>query len=166
MKKRLSYLSVFAFGILAAAIFAAEADAPAASRWAGLTGLFLAYLTGLGLSFTPCVWPMYPITSSVIIGSSAVKTKKMAFLLSVVYLLGLAFAYTILGAVTGKLGEVAANYLKSAWLVAAMAAIFIVFGLSMLGLFEINLPASFTSRFMKDQRKGVTGVFAMGFISA
>jgi len=166
MKKRLAYLSVFAFGILAAAIFAADADAPAASRWAGLTGLFFAYLTGLALSFTPCVWPMYPITSSVIIGSSAVKTKKKAFLLSVVYLLGLAFAYTILGAVTGKLGEVAANYLKSAWLVAAMAVIFIVFGLSMLGLFEINLPASFTSRFMKDQRKGITGVFAMGFISA
>lgn len=166
MKKRFAHLALMFSLLFAAAVFAAENDAPAASRWAGLAGFFVAYLTGLALSFTPCVWPMYPITSSVIIGSAAVKTKKTAFFLSIAYVLGLALAYTILGAITGKLGEVAANYLKSVWIVGAMAVILIVFGLSMLGLFEINLPASFISRFMKPNRKGYAGVFIMGIIAA
>jgi thiol:disulfide interchange protein DsbD len=147
----------------------AEATADTVSKsanWAGITGFFLAYLTGLGISFTPCLWPMYPITSSIIFSSSAVKTKKMGLLLSLTYVLGLAAAYTILGALTGKLGEVAAIYLKSAWIVAALTVVLIIFGLSMLGIFELRLPTSLTSKVMKSPRKGFVGVFLMGVIAA
>ena len=73
------------------------------ARWL-VIWIFFAFLTGVGISFTPCVWPIYPITSSVIINSSSVKTKNMALILSLTYVLGLAVTYSILGAVTGHIG--------------------------------------------------------------
>ena len=162
------YLSLLPF-ISGVHLAWAEATADTVSKsknWAGITGFFLAYLTGLGISFSPCLWPMYPITSSVIFSSTTVKTKKLGVLLSLTYVLGMAGAYTILGALTGKLGEVAAIYLKSAWIVAALTVVLIIFGLSMLGLFEIRLPTSLTSKMMKSPRRGFAGVFLMGVIAA
>ena len=140
-------------------------SAPEGIDWGGVTGFLLAYVTGIGISFTPCVWPIYPITSSVIINSASVKTKKMALILSLTYVLGLAVTYTILGAVTGKLGEVAANYLKSSWMVILVSLFFFVFGLSMLGLFEIQMPSSISSRLMSGKKKGFIGIFLMGLVS-
>jgi len=134
-------------------------------NWSGIAGMIFAYMTGLVLSFTPCVWPMYPITSSVILNSSAVKSRKMAFLLSLAYVLGLAFTYSILGAVTGKIGAVAANYLKSVWIISALSLFLAIFGLSMLGLFQLRIPIITSSRFLKGGQKGFLGVFVMGLIS-
>ncbi|MBN1902456.1 thioredoxin family protein [Candidatus Sumerlaeota bacterium] len=133
-------------------------------RWLGVTGIFFAYITGIALSFTPCVWPIYPITSSVILNSSSIKTKKMAFLLSVIYVLGLAVTYSILGAFTGKMGSLVSNYLKSLWIVSALSLLLIIFGLSMLGLFEIRIPSSLNIKFSGKQR-GFVGVFLMGLLS-
>jgi len=158
-------LPAMGFIFIAGLALAATNTADNPSRWTGIMGLLLAYVTGIGISFTPCVWPIYPITSSVIINSSSVKSRKMALVLSLVYVLGLAVVYTILGAVTGKIGQLASNYLKSVWMVLLVSLFLVIFGLSMLGLFEIKIPSSIGSRMMKGSRKGFIGVFIMGLIS-
>jgi len=152
------FLSMISFSAFAQQTGSAEG-------WGGIAGFLLAYITGLVLSFTPCVWPMYPITSSVILNSSSIKTRKTAFLLSLSYVLGLAAIYSVLGAVTGKIGAIASNYLKSVWIVSALSLVLIIFGLSMLGLFQLRIPIMTSSRFLKGGRKGFLGVFVMGLIS-
>lgn len=145
--------------------FGAAENRASGDTWSGVTGIFFAYITGLLLSFTPCVWPMYPITSSVILNSSSIKTKKTAFLLSTVYVLGLVFTYSIIGAVTGKMGSLFSNYLKSVWLVSALSLVLIVFGLSMLGLFQIRMPSSLAVKVFRGKQRGIAGVFFMGLLS-
>jgi len=133
--------------------------------WAGITAFLFAYLLGVGVSFTPCVWPMYPITSSIIMGTSSAKSTKRGFALSLIYVLGLALTYSVIGLLSGFFGAKVRLILQNAWIILFVAAVFIIFGLSMLGLFEIRMPASITSRLMKGKRKGIVGIFLMGLVS-
>ena len=173
MKYRLPFSKKFGSFILSAIVMLIASYAIAQTgengsesmKWTGVTGILLAFGAGIGLSFTPCLWPMYPIISSVIIGSSSVKSKKTAVTLSLVYILGMMLIYTILGALMGQIGAIAQSYLKSVWIVIAVSAILFIFGLSMLGLFEIQIPAGIRSRLMSGKHKGYTGVFVMGFLS-
>jgi len=161
----ISCVAAFLFIILGEAGAIGMNDPLSSAKWTGIAGIFFAYITGVLLSFTPCVWPVYPITSSVIINSSAVRTKTNALFLSLTYVLGLAFTYSVLGAITGKMGALVSNYLKSVWVVIGLSVILVIFGLSMLGLFEIRIPASLSSKLTSGKRKGFIGVFTMGLIS-
>src|SRR5690554_2464369 len=138
------------------------------SLWQTL-GLF--FILGLGLAFTPCVFPMIPILSSIIAGQKQASTGS-SFRLSLAYVLGVATLYALLGVVVGYFGA-GMNlqaYLQEPWLLTVFAALFVVLALSMFGFYEIQLPAFLRDRLASVQQKqtGGTlgGVFAMGFVSA
>ncbi|NQT20750.1 MAG: thioredoxin family protein, partial [Planctomycetes bacterium] len=100
---------------------------------------FLAvFAGGLLVSFTPCVWPMIPITTTIVLGSKKAGTG-MGFLLSGCYVLGMAVAYAILGTVIASVGGLMGSVLQSPYVVAGISTLFVVMALSMFGLFDLPL---------------------------
>lgn len=130
--------------------------------------LFL--LLGLGLAFTPCVLPMLPILSYIIVGEGHHVTRGRAFLLSLSYALGMALVYTSLGIAAGLLGEGLAATLQNPWVLTAFAIMMMVMALSMFDVYQLQMPSAIQSRLTavsEGQRKGkIAGVFVMGAISA
>lgn len=139
-----------------------------ASLWQSL-GLFL--LAGIGLAFTPCVFPMIPILSSIIAGQRQA-TAGGSFKLSLAYVLGMAFLYGLLGMLMGSLGAGfnLQAYLQNPWALGIFSALFVLLALSMFGLYELQLPAFLRDRLNNAQQKQrggtLAGVFAMGSLSA
>ncbi|MDD2700622.1 MAG: protein-disulfide reductase DsbD [Sideroxydans sp.] len=125
---------------------------------------------GLLLSLTPCVFPMIPILSGIIVGRGHKITHAHAFLLSLAYVLGMAITYAIAGVAAGYSGGLISNALQTPWVLGSFAAIFVVLSLSMFGLYELQLPAALQSRLTdtSNQLHGghLSGVFAMGALSA
>ena len=125
---------------------------------------------GLLLSLTPCVFPMIPILSGIIVGRGHKITHAHAFLLSLAYVLGMAITYAVAGVAAGYSGELISNTLQTPWALGGFAAIFVVLSLSMFGLYELQLPAALQSRLTNTSNKlhggHLTGVFAMGALSA
>jgi thiol:disulfide interchange protein DsbD len=125
---------------------------------------------GLLLSLTPCVFPMIPILSGIIVGRGHKITHAHAFLLSLAYVLGMAITYAVAGVAAGYSGELISNTLQTPWALGGFAAIFVVLSLSMFGLYELQLPAALQSRLTDTSNKlhggHLTGVFAMGARSA
>ncbi|HZW13018.1 MAG TPA: protein-disulfide reductase DsbD [Noviherbaspirillum sp.] len=130
--------------------------------------LFL--LMGLGLSFTPCVLPMVPILSSIIVGEGHKVSRGRGFALSVAYSLGMALVYTALGIAAGLAGEGLAAALQNPWVLGAFALLMTVLSLSMFGVYQLQVPASVQARLAQvsgRQAAGkMAGVFSMGAISA
>ncbi|SDY06242.1 Thiol:disulfide interchange protein DsbD [Collimonas sp. OK242] len=130
--------------------------------------LFL--LLGLGLAFTPCVLPMVPILSSIIVGEGAKVSRRRGFLLSVTYALGMALIYTALGIAAGLAGEGLAATLQNPWVLSAFALLMVLMSLSMFGFYELQLPAALQTKLTQasgQQSAGkLIGVFVMGAISA
>lgn len=130
--------------------------------------LFL--LLGIGLSFTPCVLPMVPILSSIIVGDSAKAGRRRSVVLSLVYSLGMALVYTALGVTAGLLGEGLAASLQKPWVLAAFAALMVVLSLSMFNVYQLQVPAALQSRLSSVSSRfadgKLVGVFVMGMISA
>ncbi len=155
-----SGILLFLFGGL---LFGAEA-----SSTAGL--LAGSFLSGLLLTFTPCVLPMVPIVSSIIAGQGEKLTKMRAFVLSLSYVLGTAVTYAVMGALAGATGEQLQAYFQNVWAIGIFSLIFVLMALSMFGLFTIQLPASIQSKLDARSRslKGgsVVMVFLLGMISA
>lgn len=127
---------------------------------------------GLLLSFTPCVFPMIPILSSIIVRASndeAMSAKK-GFLLSFVYVISMSLAYTIAGVIAGIFGANLQVALQNPYVLVAFASIFVILAFSMFGYFEIKIPNSlqtFVNRTTQDREKdGLVGVAIMGFLSA
>lgn len=138
--------------------------------WLVITGFFIA---GLLLSFTPCVLPMIPILSSIIVGSQAKQkkpTKLHAFGLSVAYVLGMALSYTLAGVAAGLSGSLISQSLQSPWVLALTALLFVVLAFSMFGFYELKMPAIIENSILNisNKLKGgeFIGVFVMGVISA
>jgi thioredoxin:protein disulfide reductase len=138
--------------------------------WLVIAGFFVA---GLLLSFTPCVLPMIPILSSIIVGSQskqATPTKLHAFGLSVAYVLGMALSYTLAGIAAGLSGSLISQSLQSPWILALTALLFVALAFSMFGFYELKLPSAFENKILNfsNQLKGGEwlGVFIMGVISA
>lgn len=135
-----------------------------------IAGVF--FVAGLLLSLTPCVLPMIPILSGIIIGSNKNKTlsKLATFNLSLSYVLGMALAYTLAGIAAGLSGQLLSNTLQNPWVLGATAILFVVLALSMFGLYELRLPSSIESRLINTSNnlKGgrFAGVFGMGALSA
>lgn len=127
-------------------------------------------LLGLGLAFTPCVLPMVPILSSIIVGEGAQVKRARGLLLSVTYALGMAVVYTALGVAAGLLGEGLAAALQNPWVLGAFGLLIVGMALSMFGFYELQVPGALQSRLANAsgrQKAGkLTGVFVMGAISA
>lgn len=130
--------------------------------------LFL--LLGLGLAFTPCVLPMMPILSSIIVGERASGSRSRGLALSASYSLGMAIVYTMLGVAAGLAGEGLAATLQNPWVLGAFALLMAALSLSMFGVYELQMPAAIQSKLTSasgKQRSGShAGVFVMGALSA
>ncbi len=133
----------------------------------------LAVFFGIGvvLSLTPCIFPMIPILSSIIVSQGENISAKKGFMLSVVYVLAMAVAYSIAGVLAGIFGENLQVLLQNPWAIGAFALVFIALALSMFGFYEIGLPASWQSKLSSasdsaSSKGGFVGVAVMGFLSA
>jgi len=127
-------------------------------------------LLGLGLAFTPCVLPMVPILSSIIVGEGQQAGRGRGLVLSLSYSMGMAIVYTLLGVAAGLLGEGLAAALQNPWVLGAFALLIAAMSLSMFGVFQLQVPAALQTRLADAsgrQASGkLAGVFAMGAISA
>ncbi len=128
------------------------------------------FVLGLGLSFTPCVFPMIPILSGIIVGQGAHSTRRHTFLLSVAYVMGMAITYSAAGVAAGMTGNLISNSLQNPWVLGTFALVFVALSFSMFGFYELQLPASLQSKLSdtSNSLKGgkFTGVFVMGALSA
>ncbi|MGZ8316052.1 MAG: protein-disulfide reductase DsbD [Telluria sp.] len=127
-------------------------------------------LLGLGLAFTPCVLPMVPILSSIIVGEGARTKRSRGFILSVAYSLGMAVVYTGLGVAAGLAGEGLAAALQNPWVLGTVGLLMALMALSMFGVYTLQLPAALQTRLADASGRRssgkLAGVFAMGAISA
>jgi thiol:disulfide interchange protein DsbD len=127
-------------------------------------------LLGLGLAFTPCVLPMVPILSYLIVGEGANVRPARGFALSAAYSLGMAVVYTMLGIAAGLAGEGLSAALQKPWVLVVFAAMMVLLSLSMFGAYQLQLPASLQTKLsqLSGKQSGgkLFGVFAMGAISA
>ena len=130
----------------------------------------LFFLLGLGLSLTPCVLPMVPILSFIIVGEGAQTSRQRGFILSLSYALGMAFVYTALGIAAGLLGEGLAAALQKPWLLTSFALLIAFMSLAMFDVYQLQMPASLQLLLtkMSERQKGgkLLGVFIMGALSA
>ncbi|NIY91712.1 protein-disulfide reductase DsbD [Vibrio diazotrophicus] len=128
--------------------------------------LFLAL--GIGLAFTPCVLPMYPILTGIVLGNGQL-THKRTLLLSVVYVQGMALTYTLLGLIVASAGLQFQAALQHPYVLIGLSAMFVLLALSMFGLYTLQLPSSVQTWLnnLSNQQQGgrLAGVFAMGAIS-
>ncbi len=129
-----------------------------------------AFVSGILLTFTPCVLPMVPIVSSIIAGQGKEVTKTKAVMLAVSYVLGTAVTYALMGALAGATGEQLQSYFQNVWAIGAMTIVFVLMALSMFGLFTIALPSFIQTR-LNAESQGMKGgsmgmVFLLGMISA
>ena len=132
--------------------------------------IFGSFIAGLLLTFTPCVLPMVPILSGIIVGQGEQITTRKAVILSISYVLGTAFTYTLMGALAGATGEQLQSYFQNVWVIGGMSLVFVLMALSMFGLFTVQLPSFVQSR-LNAQSDGIKGgslpmVFLLGMISA
>ncbi len=125
---------------------------------------------GLLLAFTPCVFPMVPILSSLIVGQGKALTQRRAFLLSLVYVLAMALTYSVAGVMAALLGQNVQASFQNPWVIGAFSALFALLALSMFGFYELRLPNRWQSRlteFSNRQHGGsYLGVAIMGLFSA
>lgn len=123
---------------------------------------------GLLLALTPCVFPMIPIISSVIVAQGAGLGTRRAFWLSLVYVLSMAVAYTIAGVLAGLFGANLQAAFQTPWIITLFSLVFVVLAMSMFDLFELQIPNVIQSRIsqISGKRSGVVGVALMGFLSA
>jgi thiol:disulfide interchange protein DsbD len=135
--------------------------------------LFLFFIFGLLLSLTPCIFPMIPILSSIIISQQGEDEKPSmgkAFFTSLVYVLAMALTYTIVGLVAGLLGADLQAAMQNPWVLTIFAGVFVALAISLFGYYEIGLPSSWQSKLSKAsddaQGKGMLGTVIMGALSA
>jgi thiol:disulfide interchange protein DsbD len=137
------------------------------SFWLIITFFFGA---GLLLSLTPCVFPMIPILSGIIVGRGHKITHMHAFILSLAYVLGMAVTYAVAGVAAGYSGNLLSSALQTPWVLGSFAALFVVLSLAMFGLYELQLPTALQSKLTDTSNKlhggHLSGVFGMGALSA
>jgi thiol:disulfide interchange protein DsbD len=124
---------------------------------------------GIFLALTPCVFPMYPIMAATLAREGDKLTPRRGFVLSTIYVVSLAFAFAIVGAIAGLSGQNLQLVLQSPYTAGLIAIIFSILALSMFGLFEIQLPSSWTNLVQKKtnvSRGGKRSASLLGFSSA
>ena len=134
--------------------------------WLSIVAFFA---LGLGLAFTPCVFPMYPILTGIIAGAGHRLSTGRAFLLSMVYVQGMAVTYTLLGLVVASAGLKFQAALQHPYVLIGLSVMFVLLALSMFGLYSLQLPSSLQTRLSglsnRQQGGSVVGVAIMGMIS-
>ncbi len=138
----------------------------------GLALFIAAFLAGLALSWTPCVYPMVPILSGIIIGQKETPSNFNAVLMSITFVLSMSLAYALIGASAGYFGA-GINLqamMQTPWVLFVFSIIFILLALSMFGLYDIQLPEGFQTKLtsISNSQSGgsFVGVSIMGFLSA
>jgi thioredoxin:protein disulfide reductase len=125
---------------------------------------------GLLLALTPCVFPMIPILSGIIVGRGHKITHTHAFILSLAYVLGMALTYAAAGVAAGFSGNLISNALQTPWVLGSFAAVFVLLSLSMFGFYELQLPTALQSKLSDTSNRlhggHLGGVFVMGALSA
>ncbi|MBS0571160.1 MAG: protein-disulfide reductase DsbD, partial [Proteobacteria bacterium] len=128
------------------------------------------FLAGLGLAFTPCVFPMIPILSGIIAGAGAHLTTRRAIALSLVYILANAVIFTIAGVIAGLAGHNLQAAFQTPWVLWSFAGLFVLLALSMFGFFELQLPGSWQAKLANASNRqsggSLWGVAIMGALSA
>jgi thioredoxin:protein disulfide reductase len=157
---------VVAVATVAPAI-ATQGSAFDAARSAGILPLLgLVFVAGLGVSLTPCVLPMVPITIG-IIGARSAGSRLQAIALSATYVAGLALVYSALGIAAGFTGMMFGAWMQSIWVVGAIAIFFVIMGAAMFGLFDIGLPSALQTRLSQvGGGGGFGGAFVIGMVGA
>lgn len=157
----------------AEAFGASETDDIVATLKGGSILSILAIFFGIGvvLSLTPCIFPMIPILSSIIVSQGEDISAKRGFMLSLVYVLAMAFAYSIAGVLAGVFGENLQVMLQNPWAIGGFSLVFVALALSMFGFYEIGLPSSWQTKLSSasdnaSAKGGFVGVAVMGFLSA
>lgn len=139
------------------------------SDGASLATLAGFFLLGLGLAFTPCVFPMYPILTSIIVGQGKQLSSKRAFTLSFSYVQGMAITYSLLGLVVASLGVKFQGYMQHPAVLIVASVIFVLLALAMFGVFNLSLPSSWQEKISsvsnKQQGGSHKGAFTMGALS-
>ncbi len=146
-----------------------ETDAIANTIKSGNIAVVLLTFLGFGLllAMTPCVFPMIPIISGVIVSQGEGLTTRKAFALSVVYVLAMAVAYTIAGVLAGLFGANLQAALQTPWVIYSFSFVFVALAFSMFGFYELKLPDSLVAKVSSgNNRGGYAGVAIMGFLSA
>lgn len=137
------------------------AELPFSALWA--------FLIGIGIAFTPCVLPMYPLISGIVLGGKQRLSTGRALLLTFIYVQGMALTYTALGLVVAAAGLQFQAALQHPYVLAGLAVVFTLLALSMFGLFTLQLPSSLQTRLtlMSNRQQGGSpgSVFAMGAIA-
>ncbi|XXD07089.1 protein-disulfide reductase DsbD [Klebsiella sp. R445] len=140
-------------------------DDPASLPFTALWAL----LIGIGIAFTPCVLPMYPLISGIVLGGKQRLSTARALLLAFIYVQGMALTYTALGLVVAAAGLQFQAALQHPYVLIGLSVVFILLALSMFGLFTLQLPSAVQTRLtlMSNKRQGGSpgGVFAMGAIA-
>jgi thiol:disulfide interchange protein DsbD len=134
-----------------------------------LKALFLFFLLGLGLAFTPCVFPMYPILTSIIVGQGQQLSGKRAFSLSMAYVQGMAISYSLLGLLVASLGLQFQTYFQHPIVLVAISILFVALALAMFGVFNLSLPEKWQNKVNslsnKQQGGSIKGAALMGLLS-
>ncbi|WP_233079731.1 protein-disulfide reductase DsbD [Rheinheimera soli] len=134
-----------------------------------LKALFLFFLLGLGLAFTPCVFPMYPILTSIIVGQGQQLSGKRAFSLSMAYVQGMAVSYSLLGLLVASLGLQFQTYFQHPIVLVAISILFVALALAMFGVFNLSLPEKWQNKVNslsnKQQGGSIKGAALMGLLS-
>ena len=147
----------------------AEQDRLAESLFNSKYAVFGFFLLGLGLAFTPCVLPMLPLLSAIVIGQNQRPNMWRAFALSFVYVQGMALTYTLLGLIVAAIGLPFQVALQHPYVMIVLSIIFVLLALSMFGVFTLQLPSSLQTKLSllsQQQKAGAFGgVFLMGMIA-
>lgn len=159
------------FGALLSAGDEGLADSLAGSGWLLTVAIF--FVLGLLLAFTPCVLPMVPILSSLLVGGSSAAqapSRARGLGLAAAYVLGMSVVYTALGVAAGLSGAGLAAWLQTPWVLGLFAALLTLLALAMFGAFSFQVPASVQSRLTEQLNKvpggRATGAVVMGAVSA
>jgi len=150
----------------------AESDQLASQLQHGSLWGIVATFFGLGLllAFTPCIFPMIPILSGIIVGQGTTITTRRAFLLSLVYVLAMSAAYTVVGILAGLFGQNLQAVMQNAWVLSSFSLLFVILSLSMFGLYDLQLPTALQTKataISNNQKSGsLVGASIMGLLSA
>lgn len=129
-------------------------------------GLIFVFFAGIFTSFTPCIFPMIPITLAVLGNHSNERTRLQNFISSCIYVLGIATTYSILGLIAASSGGLFGASLGNSWVLGAVCVIFLAMALSMYGLYDLQVPTAIRNRLGRSpKQKGVVGIYLTGLFA-
>jgi cytochrome c-type biogenesis protein len=123
------------------------------------------FVAGLATSLTPCVYPMIPITAGVLGGAGAAGSRRRSVVLTLAYVLGLALVYSLLGLLAGLSGTLFGSVSSSPWALFVMGNLLLVFGLALLDVFTVSVPARVSAWVSRIDARSLPGVFLLGATS-